>query len=138
MKVKECMSASPVFAAPEDSAASAARLMQKHNIGSLPVVGADGTLLGIVTDRDLCLRCLAAEKDRSHSAVARLMSVGVRSVTPEDEVDAAASEMARAQVRRLPVVNGGKLVGMVSLGDLAGCRESASCLSEISKNCISL
>lgn len=130
MQVKDVMSPRPVSIEPEESAALAARLLSRHNIGFLPVCTPAGRLVGVVTDRDLVVRCVAAEAQPSALPVARLMSRRLWSVTPEDDLRLAAEKMARGQVRRLPVVSDGKLVGALSLGDLA---RSGACEMEVSR-----
>ena len=125
MQIRDCMSGAVVTIAPEESAALAARLLTRHNLGALPVCGYDGQLRGIVTDRDIITRCVAADQEPSRVPVADIMSRNPETV-------------AARQVRRLPVVEEGKLVGMLSLGDLARNRkldmEAAAALSEISTN----
>ena len=124
--------------APEESVAVAARLMARHNIGALPVQARDGSLCGIVTDRDLVLRCTALERSATETSVARVMTGRVASVPPTASLVQAADKMAREQVRRLPVVEGRRLVGMVTLGDLSHrddyAMEAAEALSEITAN----
>ena len=138
MLISDMMSPNVVFITPEESAALAARLLYRHNIGALPVCGDDGKLRGIVTDRDIVLRCVAAENDPATTPVKEIMSKGVASVSPNDDVRVATRIMASEQVRRLPVLSDGKVVGMVSLGDLAKTRaydmEASKALSEISTN----
>ena len=130
MQVKDVMSPSPVTIAPEESAALAARLLSRHDIGFLPVCDGKRRLLGVVTDRDLVTRCLAAEADPTTLPVKQLMSRYPRSVSPGDDLRLAAERMARGKVRRLPVVEEGRLVGTVSLGDLA---QSGACEMEVSR-----
>lgn len=138
MLVKELMSKNPVTISQEESAAVAARLLSRHNLGSLPVCGSDGRLRGIVTDRDIVLRCVAAENDPDITPVREIMSRSMITVSPEDDVRSAVQLMAGRQVRRLPVVEKGKVVGMLSLGDMARSdrfdMECAKALSEISAN----
>ncbi len=138
MQIRDCMSGSVVTIAPEESAALAARLLTRHNLGVLPVCGYDGTLRGIVTDRDIITRCIAVDQDPSRVPVEDIMSRDLETVDPSDNPHSAAAKMAANQVRRLPVVESGKVVGMISLGDLARNRkldmEAASALSEISAN----
>ena len=74
MQVRDLMSSSVVSIAPDESVALAARLLSRHNIGSLPVCGADGRLRGIVTDRDIVLRCVAAEENPANTPVREIMS----------------------------------------------------------------
>lgn len=136
MQVRELMNPSVVSVDPMESAAVAARLIARHNVGSLPVVGEDGGLRGILTDRDIVLRCIAAEEDPSKMKVKDIMTRNCSVVKPEDDARQAARSMAAAQVRRLPVVEDGTVVGMVSLGDLAKCHvcdmEAGEALSQIS------
>ena len=116
MLVKEVMTPHVVSIAPEESAALAARLLARHGLGALPVCSAEGILRGMVTDRDIVLRCVAPEADPKSVPVKEIMSRRLA-----DDVRQAARLMARRQIRRLPVVAEGKVVGMVSLGDLAQC-----------------
>jgi len=138
MLISDMMSPNVVSITTEETAALAARLLYRHNIGALPVSGADGRLRGIVTDRDIVLRCVAAENDPSVTPVKEIMTKNVVSVSPNDDVRVATRIMAAEQVRRLPVISDGKVVGMISLGDLAKTRaydmEASKALSEISTN----
>lgn len=136
MRVRDLMSKSVVTITPEESAALAARLLSRHELGSLPVCAADGTLVGIVTDRDIVTRCVAAGEEPGRVPVRDIMSPAPSVITPETPISAAARLMAQRQVRRLPVVEQGHVVGMLSLGDLARSRrtdtEAAEALSDIS------
>ena len=136
MLVKDVMSQRVVTVAPEESAALAARLLSRHELGALPVCAPDGTLAGIVTDRDIVTRCVAAGEEPGRVPVRDIMSPAPSVITPETPVSAAARLMAQRQVRRLPVVEQGQVVGMLSLGDLARSRrtdtEAAEALSDIS------
>ena len=138
MLISDMMSPNVVSITTEESTALAARLLYRHNIGSLPVCGDDGRLRGIVTDRDIVLRCVAAENDPATTPVKEIMSKGVISVSPNDDARVATRIMAAEQIRRLPVLSNGKVVGMVSLGDLAKTcaydMEASKALSEISTN----
>lgn len=130
MQVKDVMSPRPVSIEPEESAALAARLLSRHNVGFLPVCSQRGKLLGVVTDRDLVVRCVAAEADPATLPVKRIMSRHPLAAAPTDDLRLAAEKMARVQVRRLPVTENGVLVGTVSLGDLA---KSGACEMEVSR-----
>ncbi len=138
MQVRDLMSQGVVSIDPGESAALAARLLARHNVGSLPVCGADGRLRGIVTDRDIVLRCIAAEEDPTRTPVGEIMTRNCAVVSPNDDTREASRIMAAAQVRRLPVTDEGKVVGMVSLGDLATSRvcdmEASKALTDISDN----
>lgn len=119
MKVSELMSKNVVALKMDDSAARAATLFARHNIGVLPVCANDGKLRGILTDRDIVLRCVAGECRPEETTVREIMTRGVASVSPEDDVRAAAHLMSVEQVRRLPVVEQGRVVGIISLADMA-------------------
>ena len=140
MEIQDLMNPSVVTIEPTASAALAARLLSRHNVGALPVGGEDRRLRGMVTDRDIVLRCVAAEEDPAQTLVRDIMSRGCACVSPHDDCRAATRLMARQQVRRLPVVEDGKLVGILSLADLARSQrfdmEAAQALGEISENII--
>lgn len=125
MKLKDIMSQNVIKIHPKESVAVAARLLESHNIGVLPVCEENGKLCGLVTDRDLVTRCLAANRHPEQTRVQDVMTGRIISATPEMEVSVAAHLMGREQVRRLPVLQDGKLCGMVSVGDLAGREESS-------------
>lgn len=136
MKVGEIMNKQLVTVSPEDAITEAARLLKLHNIGSLPVVSEEGKLKGILTDRDIVVRCIADDATADKTQIKEVMTRGVISVSPEDDVKLASDIMAGDQIRRLPVVEEGRLVGMLSLADMARrntCNmEAASALSDIS------
>lgn len=138
MKISELMSAGAVCIQPDDSIASAARLLSRRNVGSLPVTDSEGRLCGIVTDRDIVLRCVAAGRDPDTTSVEEIMTRRVVSVSADEPADAAAALMSREQVRRLPVVENGRVSGMLSLSDIARRRsfymEAALALADISSN----
>lgn len=140
MQVRQLMSPTVVTITPEESAALAARLLTRHNLGSLPVCTYEGELVGIVTDRDIVTRCIAADQDPHRVSVRDIMTRELTVVAPGEDAKQAAKRMAKAQIRRLPVVEEGKVRGMVSLGDLAlahRCEmEAAAALSEISENVV--
>ena len=119
MKVRELMSNPVIRIHPEESVAVAARTLARYNIGILPVCGNDGRVCGLVTDRDLVTRCIASGRSASMTPVREVMTTQILSARPDMDANMAAGIMGRAQVRRLPVLENGRLCGMVSLGDLA-------------------
>ena len=138
MKVKEIMTKNVVTVAPEESVEVAARTLTQYNIGVLPVCTAGGKLCGMVTDRDLVTRCIASNRNPGQTTVRDVMTGQVISAQPDMDIGVAAHLMGRQQVRRLPVLDNGKLCGMISLGDMA-CREgsvmdAADALSDITEN----
>lgn len=118
MQIRNVMSTQIVSIGPEESVAIAARLLLHYNIGILPICNAEHRLRGIITDRDIVLRCIAAGKNPTQTQVCQIMSTHIISVSPDCSTDNAAILMGREQVRRLPVCEDGKLVGLVSLSDL--------------------
>ena len=138
MKIREVMTDSVVKIHPDETVSVAARTLAHHNIGVLPVCGNDGGICGVVTDRDLVTRCLASGNLPEKTKVKDVMTSGVIMVDPEMDTGAAAHLMGRQQIRRLPVVENGKLCGMVSLGDLANREEcnpdAADALGDICAN----
>ncbi|WP_108671883.1 CBS domain-containing protein [Peribacillus acanthi] len=119
---------------PLDNAYEVAVKMKEHDVGAIPICDA-GNIVGIITDRDLALRCIA-DKHPGSSKVTDIMSERLVTANPDMSVDEASALMAKEQIRRLPVVEGKKLVGIVALGDLAVRDESedeaGQALSEIS------
>ena len=140
MQVQDFMSRNVISITPEESAALAARLLARHNLGALPVCDYEGHLQGIVTDRDIIIRCVAADQDPKRVPVQDIMTRELKTVEPSEDVRSAARRMATCQIRRLPVVDNGQVMGMVSLGDLATSHrcemEAAEALSEISENIV--
>ena len=126
MKLREIMSGPVVRIHPEETVSVAARMLEHNNIGVLPVCGNDGRLCGILTDRDIVTRCLAAGKQPQTTSVREVMTSKIYVGRPDMEVSLAAGLMGREQIRRLPVMDQGKLCGMVSLGDMARKEESSS------------
>ncbi len=136
MKVGELMTESVSALTSDMSLAEAARIMQRENLGALPVA-ADGFLIGMLTDRDITTRCVAAGQDPASVAVGEICTKGAVWISPEHSVTEAARRMARTKVRRLPVLKQGRLVGMISLADIARARnyfaEAASAFCDICK-----
>ena len=135
MKVSDLMSTYVTTVPPECSAADAAKIMVNRDTGFVPVCGARGNVLGILTDRDIVTRCVATRMDPAQVKVQELMTRGVISISPEEDVKTAADIMSGEQVRRLPVVEQERIVGILSLADLVHCdlydMEAAQALTEI-------
>ena len=138
MKVSDIMTKNVIGISSEESAEVAARTLTHYNIGALPVQGSDGKLCGLVTDRDLVIRCMALGKLPNQTKVKNIMTGQVLSVGPDTDAAAAAQLMGSRQIRRLPVVDQGKLCGMISLADIARKEENqnlaADALSSIASN----
>ena len=138
MKVRELMTSPVIRIGQDETVEVAARTLAHYNIGALPVCGHDGRVCGLLTDRDLVTRCLAAGKIPGQTKVRDVMSGNVVAASPDMDAGVAAHLMGRQQVRRLPVMENGKLCGMVSLGDLANredsCMDAADALTDICAN----
>ncbi len=138
MKIREIMSQTVVRINPEESVAVAARTLAHYNIGALPVCGSDGRLCGLVTDRDLVTRCVASGRNPLNTKVRDVMTRQVIVARPDMDAEYAAGMMGQKQIRRLPVMENGKLLGMVSLGDLAlegqTAAEAGDALKQISNH----
>lgn len=130
-QVREIMTKSPVSVAPGTSVVEVARRMRDEGIGAVLVTEGD-ELRGLVTDRDLVVRVLCEGGDAERHSVKEACSPELVSVSPDDEVDRAAQVMREHSVRRVPVVQNGHAVGIVSLGDLAMERDPDSALGDIS------
>ena len=133
MTVRDVMTKSVVRIHPEESVAVAARTLTHYNIGILPVCGADGRICGLVTDRDLVTRCVASGRSPEGTSVGQVMTRQVVWTRPETNLEAVTELMGTQQVRRLPVLENGRLCGMVSVGDLYRKGEDAqAAMTEIS------
>jgi CBS domain-containing protein len=131
--LRDLMTPDPVVLDANDTVGDAALVMKQRDIGDVLVRADDGKLYGIVTDRDMVVRCLAEAVDRPASK--RLADICTREVTalpPEAPVGEAIRVMEEHAIRRLPVVEDGEPVGIVSLGDLAIARDRDSVLGRIS------
>ena len=132
-RLSEVMTRDPVTVPTTATLEEAARLMRDNDIGDVLVVDDAGALYGIVTDRDIVVNGVAAGTDPSSTSVGEVCSQDPVSLGPDDAVAKAAKLMSDRAIRRLPIVEDGNLVGIVSLGDLAQDRDPASVLGEISE-----
>ncbi|HWC25108.1 MAG TPA: CBS domain-containing protein [Solirubrobacteraceae bacterium] len=129
--VQEIMAHDPVTVDVSASLADAARLMREHDTGAI-VATDEGKVRGIVTDRDIVVRAIADGADPGRARVDDVCSANVVTLNPQDRLETAAETMRRHDVRRLPVVDGDRPIGIVSLGDLAIERDEDSALADIS------
>jgi CBS domain-containing protein len=120
MNVFEVMTRRVYSCRPEDTLAAAAALMWEHDVGCLPVVAADGEVVGMVTDRDICMAAYTRGERLVEMDIASVMSRELHACRPEQSVSKAEELMRLDRVRRTPVVDErGRLLGILSLGDLA-------------------
>jgi len=121
MKVKEAMHEGVTWASPDASVLDLARMMRDEDIGAIPI-GENDRLVGMVTDRDIIIKGLADRKDVSSLSARDVMSKPILYCNADEEVGDAARLMEMHAIRRLPVINDKKrMVGMLSLGDIATC-----------------
>ena len=127
MRVVEMMMGTPYFCRTESNLGEATELMWKGNCGFLPVVGGEGKVVGVVTDRDICIALGTRGRPSGEVTVTDVMSKKAYSCAPEDDVRVALSTMREGRVRRLPVTTKeGKLVGVISVDDVLLRAEAGS------------
>ena len=119
MKVRECMCNNVTWVKPTDSVCNCAKLMSNNHIGCIPVCDDSQNVVGIVTDRDIILRGVACDKDAKNTPISEIMTCKVCSCTPDTHVKEAENMMKENQIRRIPVMENNKIVGILTLGDLA-------------------
>jgi len=138
MKVCDIMSDTVISIDQKEVVSAAAKLLKRCNIGALPVCDEKKRLRGMLTDRDIVIRCIAADRDPRETRVEEIMSRGIVTASPFDEMRHVVKLMSEDRVRRLPVLDEGRLVGMVTLCDMArngNCdMEAGEALTEISSN----
>lgn len=138
MNICDIMTDHVISIGEDEPVVAAARLMKQNNIGSLPVKDNKNRLKGILTDRDIVLRCVAGESDLQNMRVSEVMTRNLVTASPFEDADKVAERMGNSQIRRIPVTDNGVLVGIVALGDLARedtyLMEASQALSEISAN----
>jgi CBS domain-containing protein len=129
--LRHVMAEAPQTVTPEATVEEAASLMAEHDVGAIPVVGRDGEPRGVVTDRDLVLRVLVFRKDPSSTAVQEVMTEqDLVTLSPDAQVSEARALMAERRVRRILVTKDGRLVGVVSIGDVAEAEASKRAVGE--------
>ncbi len=136
MQIKDIMSDPCICVQAGTSLTQVAEKMKHHNIGSIPVCNEAHEVVGIITDRDIVVRCIAEDEDPALKCAKDVMTSSVETVDASLDVAEATRIMAQKQIRRLPVTEDNKVVGMVALGDMAtSCygMESARALTDISE-----
>jgi CBS domain-containing protein len=118
-KARDIMTGSPECIGENDSITDASKLMAKLDVGSLPICGEDNRLKGMLTDRDIAVRVLAEDRDPSSTTAKDLAQGKPVTIGADDSIDLAIETMADHKVRRLPVIDGHELIGIISQGDIA-------------------
>jgi CBS domain-containing protein len=139
MKVKDIMTSPAMFVLKDTSVSQVAIIMKDNDVGVVPVCDENGSVLGVVTDRDIVIRALSQNKNLDEIKVSDIMTSEVTTVSPMTDVDDVYEIMSDIQIRRLPVVDKTTLVGMVTLGDLSQAIdysfETADVLCDVCRGC---
>lgn len=130
--IRDVMTSDPLTVSASSTVTEAARKMKEADVGPVIVLNDDGAILGIVTDRDIAIRAVAEGKQPDSTPVGDICSAELATLGPDDAVDDAIRLMREKAIRRIPVVEGNRPVGIVSLGDLAIQRDPDSALADIS------
>ena len=119
MKVKDCMCGDVCCVKPETKIYEVAKLMEKNHIGCIPVCNNENCIVGVITDRDIILRGIACDKDVKNTNASDIMTCNVYTCNENDNISEVERKMAENQIRRIPVVDNNKVIGILTLGDLA-------------------
>jgi CBS domain-containing protein len=131
-RVRDVMTPNPITLSESENVQTAAQAMREADVGDVLVMQGD-TVRGILTDRDIAVRFVADGRDPTSAVIGEICSVDLTDVSPDEPIEHAMELMRANAIRRLPVVEGGTPVGIVSLGDLASAREASSVLADISE-----
>ncbi len=123
MKVKDCMCNEVYCVTPEKTIKDCATIMCNQHVGCIPVCDNSQKVVGLVTDRDVILRAIACNKDVNTTPVSEIMTCEVCCCEPDTEISQAESLMAQNQIKRIPVMENNKIVGILTLGDLAANKQ---------------
>ena len=135
-QVREVMTSNPTSCSSQDSVVDAAKAMAKEDVGPIPVVDGE-RLVGLLTDRDIVVRVVAEGRDPQSTTVGEVASSDLATVSPEETLDRALQLLAERRVRRLPVVEGDRLVGILAQADVARQGDDSSTgqvVEQISEN----
>jgi CBS domain-containing protein len=129
--VREAMTAEPICLSKDTTVIEAAKRMREYNIGDV-IITDQNRICGVLTDRDIVVRALAEGKDPNTAMVAEICSPNVVTVAPDDAITHAIELMREHAIRRLPVIQDGRPIGILSIGDLALEQDPRSALADIS------
>ena len=119
MRVKDCMCKKVVRATSDTTLEKIAKLMQENDVGCIPICNGENNIIGFVTDRDIITRCVANNKNCGQTKAEDIMTKNVIKITPDTQINDATDTMSKNQIKRLPVIENNKIVGILSIGDLA-------------------
>jgi CBS domain-containing protein len=131
-QIREVMTKDPATVTGEDTVLDAAKAMRDGDFGAIVVVNDGGEPRGILTDRDIVVRCIADDKIPAGTKVGEAFTTEPTTLSPDQSLDDAVDALRESNVRRLPVVEDGRVVGIISIGDLAEARDEKSALADIS------
>ena len=129
--IRDVMTPDPATCRPSDSVFDAARAMSEGDFGAV-VVEEGGNVRGILTDRDIVVRAVAEGRDPKTTEIGEISTTEPTTLSPDQSLDDAVDSLRSSHVRRLPVLEGSEVVGIVSIGDLAQARDEKSALADIS------
>ena len=118
MKIKDCMTKTVKWVKPETTICDSAKIMSENKIGCVPVCNDKNNVVGIITDRDVLLRAIACDKDCKTTKASDIMSTNVCVCEANCEIEEAEKIMSKNAIRRLPVIENNKIVGIITLGNL--------------------
>lgn len=130
--IREVMTKDPITLSQDSTVIEAAKAMRDADVGPALITDKSGGLHGIVTDRDIAVRVVAEGLDPSVTKLGEVASTGLATLTPDDSVDAAVKIIREKKVRRIPVIENDRPVGIVAIGDLALARDERSALADLS------
>lgn len=119
MKIRECMCHETICVKPDATVEEVAKQMKDNHIGCMPVCDNSKKIVGLVTDRDVVLRCVACNKDAKNVPVSEIMTTDVYTAGPDDDIEQATEKMCDCNIRRIPIVENGCLKGMLTISDLS-------------------
>ena len=119
MKVRECMCGDVCFCTPNTKISDVAKMMNENHVGCIPVCDNNNCVVGILTDRDIVLRGVACDKDAKNTNVSEIMTCNTTCCDLADDISNITKTMGETGIRRIPVTEKGKLVGMLTIGDFA-------------------
>ena len=123
MRVKDCMCGEVCWVKPDTKIYEVAKIMEQNHVGCVPVCDDKNCVVGIITDRDIILRSIACDKDVKTTNTSDIMTCNVCTCNQNDDIYDVENKMASNQIRRIPVVDNNKIIGIVTLGDLAHYNE---------------
>jgi len=131
-KIRDVMTKDPATCRTDQSALDAARAMRDGDFGAVVVINESGDVRGILTDRDIVVRGVAEGNVPAETEISEIFTTEPTTLSPDDSIDDAVQALRDGHVRRLPVVEDLRVIGIVSIGDLAEARDEESALADIS------